>query len=392
MNALNIAVVGCGDVAEQVYLPGLDTSRAQGKLEVVALVDTRPDRAETLAGRHGIPHFYSSLDEVFAADDVDLIVNLTNMQAHAAVIRAAVLAGKHVYSEKPFVLTLEESADILELAESAGVVVGSAPAMLLHPEIEEAIRLIRRGAIGKVSFARGRGSHPGPDRLRDFVTDPSWFYAAGAGPLFDLGVYPLTAMTAALGSVRRVTAFSGKAIPNRVAMYGPAAGNPITVEADDNTHVLLDFGDACFAYVDATYCVLSSKGPRMEFYGETGVMNLAADPTDPPIELFTWDRQSELRGWTTPEPVYRGRVWPPGRGAFTANSFNFVRGIEHMADYISGRDRELLVDPHHATHVLEVMLAAQTSALTGRAIDVSTSFSLPFVNEEAAPVASRSEP
>lgn len=374
---IKVGVVGCGDVAELVYLPGLAHLQRRGAVELTAVADMVPGRATDVAGRYGVPASFET-HEPLLGTDVDLVVNLTPMQAHAAVTRDAVGAGKHVYTEKPLAVDPDDAAAIIEEADRGGVVVACAPALLCHPDVERAIRWLRSGVIGRVCFARARGSNPGPDRLPDFRTDPRWFYRPGAGPLLDLGVYPLHVLTAALGPVERVTAFSGVAVPDRTARYGTAAGAPIEVQVDDNTHVMLDFGEATFAYVDATYCVLSSKGPRMEFYGETGVMNLASTEAEPAIEIFRDDARAELRGWTTPEDIYRGRVWPPMRHLADAEPFSAVAGIEHMIAYIRGHADELLVAPDHAHHVLDVMVAAQQSARDGRAIRVASSFSPPF--------------
>jgi predicted dehydrogenase len=373
---IKIGVVGCGDVAQQVYLPDLARMQADGRLRLAALADLVPGRAEHLAAEHGAGAGFTEHVDLLAAD-VDLVVNLTHMQAHGAVSLDAIAAGKHVYSEKPFTSTLEEAGAVMDAARAADVVVGSAPALLCHADVQKALRWLRGGLIGRICFARGRGSHPGPDRLADFMTDPSWFFKAGAGPLFDLGIYPLHVLTGALGSAKRVTAFSGVAIPDRTAMFGAAAGTPIPVETDDNTHLMLDFGNATFAYVDATFCVLSSKGPRMEFYGESGVMNLASSADEPPVEVFQWDRTQEFRGWTTPEAVYRGRGWPPAAEA-PVNTYSLTSGVTHMVDFLEGRAERLLVGPEHATHVLEIMLAAQESAARGTAVELETSFEPPF--------------
>ncbi len=297
------------------------------------------------------------------------------MQVHAQITLSAIGVGKHVYTEKPLATRLEDADAIIEAATKAGVTIAAAPALLTHPDIQQAHRWLSAGVIGKVCLVRARASNPGPDRIPDFLTDPTWFYKVGAGPLFDLGIYPLHVITGALGPVRRVTAFSGIAIPHRVAGYGAARGQRIDVEVDDNTHLLLDFGGATFAYIDATYCVLSSKGPRIEFYGETGVMNLAAAADEPPIELFRVDPASELRGWITPEKVYRGRVNPPRRPP-EPPTHSLVNGVEHILDHLDGRT-PLLLTAEHARHVLEIILAAQQSAREGRAISLHTTFNKP---------------
>lgn len=366
-----VGVVGCGDVAQQVYLPGISELHRQGRLELVAVADPVDGRASNLADSYDVPLATTDHNELLQSD-VDLVVNLTPMQVHSQIILDSIAAGKHVYSEKPIATTLADADAIIQAAATAGLAVGVAPALLAHPDVQRALRWVHTGVIGKVCFARARAGHPGPDRLADFLTNPAWFYKAGGGPLFDLGIYPLHVITGALGSAQRVTAFSGVALPERAAGYGAARGERIDVETDDNTHLLLDFGEATFASIDASYCVLSSKGPRMEFYGETGVMNLASTAEEPPIEIFRFDKASELRGWMTPEEVYRGRIGPPAKPADPL-PFDLVSGLEHMLEHLED-GTQLLLTAEHARHVLEIMLAAQQSAREGKAVSLATSF------------------
>ena len=96
---------------------------------------------------------------------------------------------------------------------------------------------IKRGDIGQVLLARANYGHAGPSW-------GPWFYQHGGGALFDLGVYNVTSLTGFIGPVKRVTAMTGVAIPERVV-----DGQMIEVEAEDNAHVLLDFGNSVFAVV-----------------------------------------------------------------------------------------------------------------------------------------------
>ncbi len=381
MERLKVAVVGCGDVAQHTYVPALKQRHDEGHLALVALVDQIEGRAEQLARQYGIPNAYTNASRLFETD-VDLIVNLTPAQAHARLTLDAIAAGKHVYTEKPLASSLEDADAIIDAAAEAGVTVAAAPALLVHPDVQQALRWLRGGLIGKICFARARGSHPGPDRLPDFRTDPSWFYLSGAGPLIDLGIYPLHVLTGALGAAKRVTAVSGIAIPDRVAGYGTARGKPIEIQVDDNTHLLLDFGDATFATVDATYCVLSSKGPRMEFYGAAGVMNLASTLDEPPIEVFRIAPQSGLRGWITPEAVYRGRVSPPRRPR-EAPAYSLASGVDHLIAHLQHKT-PLLLTAEHARHVLEIIVATYQAAREGRTVILTTTFPPPAIDNPTA--------
>lgn len=372
MAKLKVGMIGCGDVAQHTYLPGLARMDKEGLLEFTAISDVLEDRVRLAQDRYGIAQGYTDYEEMLEKSGVDLVVNLTPTQRHAEVILAAIAAHKHVYTEKPIAATLEEADRIIEAARQEQVIVGSAPAVMTHPELQELKDMVARGQIGNVCFARARGSHPGPDRLMDFLTDPSWFYKPGAGPVIDLGIYQIQALTGILGPAKRVTAFGGIAIPDRVNLAGVAAGKTYKAEVEDNVHILLDFGNACFAYVDATFCVLSAKGPRLELYGRTGVIYAYARPEDPPMEVFVWDQEHEFRGWAQPENVYRGSLMP-GQASAPRPDWSLASGVEHMVHALAG-ETELLVTAEHARHTLEIILCAMQSVHEGRAIELTTSF------------------
>jgi predicted dehydrogenase len=169
--------------------------------------------------------------------------------------------------------------------------------------IVEARRLIRSGAIGKVAFARVRASHSGPASMTNWPTDPSWFYQKGSGPLFDVGVYGIHELLGLLGPARRVSAMSGMTEPTRTVRSGPFAGTVIDVTADDNTLILLDFGDSTFAIIDATFNVNAASGPRLEVFGREGTLNVPNNTNvdgGRGVEVFRLDAVSGLSGWISP--------------------------------------------------------------------------------------------
>jgi predicted dehydrogenase len=369
---IRIGILGAGDVAQHTYIPGVARQSAEGKLELVALCDQIPGRAEELAARFAVPRHYTSYEQMLADPAIDAVVNLTPPTYHVDAILQALAAGKHAYTEKPIALSIADADRVIEAARRAGRVLAVAPALMTHPDMREVCDLVRGGLIGKVCYVRARGSHPGPAWLLDYRTDPSWFYQPGAGPVYDLGIYPLTYVTAFLGPAERVFAFSGIAIPERDIRAGTAKGKTVTVGVDDNTQIQLDFGDACYAQIDATFVLFSSKGPRCEIAGSRGVINLAAEPDDPPYEVFLDLPEHGLRGWLTPEKVYRGRLNPPRRPR-EAGDWSLASGVEHFARVIEGKE-ELLLRPEHARHVLEIILLAYESAREGRAMELTTRF------------------
>lgn len=374
MTKVRIGVLGAGDVSTHTYLPGIARLAREGQLDLAAVCDAVEERARRAAALHEIPQVFTNYDEMLERGRLDAVVNLTPMQVHADASLRAIAAGKHVYTEKPIATTLADADRVMAAAGEARLVLACAPALMTHPESQEIKRLIAGGAIGKVCYVRGRGSHPGPAWLLDYPNDPDWFYQPGAGPIFDLGVYPLTYITGLLGPAQRVVALSGIAIPEREVRAGIAKGKVVQVGVDDNTMIMLDFGGACFAHIDASFCVLSSKGPRTEIYGSQGVINLAATPDEPPYEIFRDEPAHELRGWLTPERVYRGRLMAPRRGREQQEApWSFANGIAHFVRVIEGQE-DLIMTPEHGRHVLEIMLKSYESACEGRAIDLTTTF------------------
>lgn len=374
MGKVRVGVLGAGDIATRTYIPGTARLAREGQLELVAICDAIEERARTQASLYGVPQVFTDYDEMLEKGGVDAILNLTPMQAHAATSLRAIGAGKHVYTEKPIATSIADADRVIDAAKENGVIVACAPAIMTHPECQEIKRLIAEGAIGKVCYTRARGSHPGPAWLLDYPSDPTWFYQPGAGPMFDLGVYPITYVTGLFGPAKRVAAMSGIAIPKREVRAGIAKGKVIDVNVDDNTAILLDFGDASFAHIDSSFCVLSSKGPRTEICGSKGVIALASTPDEPPYQIFRDEPEHELRGWLTPERVYRGRLAPPVRRMETTQTgWSFANGVEHFVRVIEGKEK-LIMTPEHARHVLEIMLASYEAARQGRTLELTTTF------------------
>jgi predicted dehydrogenase len=366
---MRLGIVGAGMIAtvEAGFLPGL--SRLRDRVEVVAITSRTRARAEAVARDWQIPGVFSTLDQMLSDGDIDAVLNLTPIDAHYETNMQALRAGKHLVTEKPLASTLAEADEICALAERQGLVVLCAPADMLSLEWADARRLVRDGAVGKVAFARLQSSHGGPAAMA-WPADPTWFYQKGAGPLLDMGVYGLDRITGLLGPARSVAAMSGLTAPVRHARGGPFDGMEIAVTEDDNTLVMLDFGDARFAMIDATFNVQASRTPALELFGTTGTLIVNRPGAAGPIELFRLDAAPGLDGWISPassDALPRDdRAARYSRAVLVDHLIDCVR---HGAAPVTGADR--------ARHVLEIMLAAQVAAREGRTVDLTTTFALP---------------
>jgi len=351
---LRLGIAGCGNVLG-AYLAAAEKLRHQGLGEVVALCGAERHRPK--AAEHRIPAFHTDYQELLARGDVAAVILLTPMREHAPMATAALEAGKHVLVEKPLGVTLEEARALVDLARRSRGHLLCAPFTVLSPTFQIIWRRLRNGDIGKVAAARGRYGWAGPD-----WTD--WFYRPGGGALFDLGVYSLTTLTGWLGPVRRVTAMTGIAIPERTIN-----GRTVRVEAEDNAQLVLEFGGGCLATVLVGFTLQQYRGPGLELFGTEGTIYLHGDDWDPDgYEIW----QNSAGCWqyfkeTQPE-------WP------------WTDGLRHLAECV--RDgKNPLVTPEHAFHVLEVMIRAQEAGRDGQARAIESTFTPPVFEETETTVA-----
>jgi predicted dehydrogenase len=349
MNPVRIGIVGCGNVLS-AYWPQAQQLFLRGEAEVVAACG-RPAQRDLVVGQLGVRRFVLDYRDLLALPDVDLVLVLTSTPSHFEISRAALQSGKHVLSEKPLAMTLDEAAELVELARRGPGLFVPAPFTVLSPTYQAIARRIRRGDIGKVGSARGRYGWSGP-------WWNEWFYRPGGGPLLDLAVYNLTSLTGWLGPARGVSAMAGIAIPERVVN-----GRPIPVETEDNVHVLLDFGDACFAVVTSSFVMQQYRCPALEVYGTEGTIQMLGDDWDPDgYEMW----QNHVGAWQVFKETDVN--WP------------WTDGLRHVVECIRTGARPL-VTPEHALHVLEVMLQALASGRDGQAKPVHSRFSPPVFPE-----------
>jgi len=345
------AILGTGDVAGRDYLP--EMGRLADRATVVAVCDRTGARGRAVADQFGATWF-GDYHQMLAHGDADAVINLTPIQAHDETTLAALAAGKHVYTEKPVATTVSAGERMRDLARQRGLIVVCAPSVLVFPQVQTARRLLEEGAIGQVYAARGVG-HGGVPPWEGYTSDPSPFFALGGGPLRDMGVYPLHALTGLLGLARRVTALSARTRPSFVVGDGPAAGKRVHLEVDDNWQLILDLGAARLATVEANNCAQATRAPQLELMGVGGTIALSLLDMTAPVELL--------------RPGQEWQAIPAPDGARRAGPDHLL-GVEHLIQCIQAGTPPLL-SLDHALHVLAVVEAAERSAATGATVQLS---------------------
>ena len=280
---VGVALVGAGVISTQ-YLTALSSFP---DVAVLSVADLDLERARAQAEAFGVPA-HGDPASALAIPEVEIVVNLTIPAAHAEVATAALRAGKHVYGEKPLALAPSDGAKILAEAQTRGLRVGSAPDTFLGAGLQSAARAVRSGLIGEPVSATAVTQGPGPE---SWHPSPEFLFQYGAGPLFDIGPYYLTALVALFGSVTRVAGTARQARSQRVIGSGPKAGTAFDVEVPTHVHALLDFASGPSAA--ATFSFDSSVPRRMiEITGTEGTLSLPDPNTfDGPLRVQAFGEQ-----------------------------------------------------------------------------------------------------
>lgn len=388
---VKVALTGLGSVAQRGILPHLACADAQERMETVACCDVVPGRAEATARKFGWAEAYTDYDEMLRRADVEAVLIATPIPLHYPQAMAALAAGKHVYVQKTMTTTLAEADDVVQAAERAGRKLVASPGQMLSPNFTWIRRVLQSGALGKLYWALSDTAGGGHEHERfreggDVLSNvnPTWYYKQGGGPVYDMAVYPLHAITGILGPVKRVTGMSGIGLPVR-----QWKDEQIKVEMDDNTVMLLDFGDNVFAMLGGHNSVApSSIGfGRLWFSGTEGYLDGGGrmgaveissrrgvpDELLRDVEVLP-DEGTERRGRSGGL-----RVRVPGELPHVVGEHlelperHVYADIIHLADCIA-EDREPVPTGAHARHVVELIEKGYLASKTGQTQELRTTF------------------
>ncbi len=360
---LGVGIIGCGNISTTYLSLGPMFSGFQ----IRACADIDMDAAKARGAEYGVRAM--TVDELLAADDIDIIVNLTVPDAHSKVTLEILSAGKHAYSEKPLALSLEAGREIKSLAEEKGLRVGCAPDTFLGGAHQLARRELDDGRIGTVTSGT---CHVLSHGMEHWHPNPDFFFKPGGGPVLDLGPYYLGNLIHLVGPIKRVAALASSATPTRTITSQPRSGETITVETPTNLHALLEFENGATVTLSASWDVWAHRHANMELYGTEGSM-FVPDPNFFGGEVEVSQRDSQIQpvdAWDHPFGV-------PNQSHGEGMMANYrAVGLADMAAAIrDDRDHRCSLD--RTLHAVDVMLAIIGSGKTGSFVDMTTSCDRP---------------
>jgi len=357
---IRVGHIGCGNVAMNAYVPDM---AACPYIELVSTCDLIASRAEYIAKKHNIPHWYHNIDEQLAGEPFDLLVNTTSMPAHFEVNFAALEAGRNVWGEKPCALRVSEYKQLLELAIRKGVQLWPAPTVVTSPQFKFMAETIASGKLGKIYNAHATYGHEGNLWSR-------WFHQKGGGCLYDLGVYNVGTLTGLLGPAKSVVGMYGISRPVRTVHPHDGPPGDVWVTSDDNTMLLIEHDNAVFSHIQTGYTYFEGRDDKdtsatdytIDIVGTDGLMHLVGYDWGPHGVDLTW----------------RGHELKMERYCTDPGKYTWQYGASYTAECMA-TGKKSLITAEHGLHILEVMNAALESQETGRRVKIESTFKWPII-------------
>ncbi|MBQ8509121.1 MAG: Gfo/Idh/MocA family oxidoreductase [Clostridia bacterium] len=349
---MKVGMVGVGCISG-IYLKNF--AETFKEVQLVAVCDLIRERAENAQKKYNIPKLYDTMEELFADPEIDIVLNLTRPYQHFDVSKGALLAGKHVYCEKPLGITLAEGEELVKLAEEKGLWLGGAPDTFMGAGIQTARKLIDSGLIGE--FAGGRLAMAGHG-METWHPDPDFYYQPGGGPLFDMGPYYITALINLIGGVRKVYGYGHISYKERLITAEPHVGEIIKVNTPTHIESILTMDNGKSVSLLTSFDIWRSRQTNIEIYGTKGTLFVPDPNTFGGDVVF-------FNGETKQEEHYPL--------VFDYHENSRLLGLADMAKAIE-TGRKGRTTWHQTLHVLEIMDAVLNSAKTGEPVEIKSHF------------------
>ena len=263
---MRVAFVGCGFVADYYA----STLPNYPELELVGVMDREAGRATKFAQHWKLPVVYPTLQALLDDRSVELVLNLTNPRSHFEVSKACLLAGRHVYSEKPLATIFGEAEELVRLAEEKGLHLSSAPCNVLGESAQTAWKALREGAIGKVRLVYAELD----DGLIHRMRYTKWINPSGApwpykdefevGCTLEHAGYYITWLAAFFGPARSVSTFAACQIRDK--------GTELDVLAPDFAVGCIEFASGVVARL--TCSIIAPHDHALRVFGDEGVLSV----------------------------------------------------------------------------------------------------------------------
>jgi len=377
LKKVKFGIVGCGVAATDFILPNLVQPQMKKKgVELIGVCDTNESRAKEAMRVFGAKEMYTDFREMLEKSDINAVAILTPVASHFPIAIESARAGKHIYVQKTMTTTLEEANNLLSTIRKESVKLVASPGQMHNSSLRMVKKMLDGGLIGRPLWGYIFASKEGHIRER---TDPTWYYRPGGGPVYTYLVYSATTFCWMLGSVKKVTSFSGIAIPTR-----RWRNKQIDNEMDDSTMILMDFGNSTFVSAISNFCMKSVMN-YSAIYGTKGVIHIPLSvlrsTQHTPTQILLSNFRRKVRNWVSGSSS-KTREWvelTPPLFKFPYSlaapwGANIIADILEFVDCIIKDEEPTVATGEHARHIIEVFEKSYLAAKTGKVQHLKTTF------------------
>ena len=358
-----IGIIGCGNISSAYFR----LAPFFNNIKIVSCSDKNPKYSESKAIEFGIKS--EPVSSLLNNNEVDIVINLTVPDSHFSVSKSILKSGKHLYSEKPFTLSLDEAIELEELANKNNLLIGGAPDTFLGGAHQQVRAILDDGELGRITSGTCYIMSHG---MEHWHPNPGFFYKSGGGPVFDLGPYYISSLINLIGPVKQVLAFSSIPQKERIVLSEERFGEKITVETPTTIHSVMEFSNGAIITMISSWDVWSDEQKPMELYGTEGSIKVPdSNSFFGEIEILKKEGEFEkISSWDHPfshpnQEQESGMIANYRSAGLSDLAFSIQKQITPRCNI------ELL------THTVEIMVSILRSSEKGQAISLKTTCERP---------------
>ena len=361
-----IGLIGCGHIAETYFR----AEKYFNNIKIIKCADINEKASKRCALNFGIKSV--TVNELLKDNEIEIILNLTIPKAHYQISKKALINGKHVYSEKPLAINLNDGKKLLKISKKKKLYLGNAPDTFLGGGIQKSKELVEKNIIGNVKLGNAVFAFPG---IQSYHPNPEpWFTKKEGGPVIDMGPYYITALVNLLGPAKKVTGTIIQGQKYRTIGIGPKKGKKFKVECPTTYLSTITFKNNSVIRLTLSFDVIAHQRNHIELYGEKGSM-IVPDPNMFGGSVLTCNKLGD--NWkefkTSKMPLGRINIrTQSSRANETPTNANYRGvGLSEMAYSIENK-RKHLCSGEISLHVLDIITSIMKAARSGKIQYINT--------------------
>ena len=366
-----IGLIGCGHIAETYFR----AHKYFNNFQIIKCADIKEEVAKKCASKYGIKSL--TVKEILNDNEIEIILNLTIPKAHYEVAKKALLHNKHVYSEKPMAINLDQGKELFKLAKKKKLYIGNAPDTFLGGGNQKSKELLENNLIGKINLGNAIFAFPG---VQSYHPNPEpWFAKKEGGPVIDMGPYYLTALVNLLGPAKEVTGSLMKGVKKRTIGIGPKKGKKFKVKCPTTYLSTIVFENNTIIRLTLSFDVIAHQRNHIEFYGSKGSI-IIPDPNMFGGSVYLCQKLGQ------PWKEYKTQKMPLGKINIRGKSLRANEspinanyrgvGLAEMAYCIENKKTHRC-NGQLSLHVLDIIKSTMKASITGKKQKIKTTCKIP---------------